>query len=186
MRLCPIARRGIDRPRPIIVAAFTILEVLLSLALIALIAGVLIGGSVQVLRDKPISVDDVFWKAVQDARKSALMHEDEVQLRFVKDPEKGMGFVLREGADEKSYPVPAAALANDLQVDFLTTQKGGGNLILIAGVAIETNPVPFVTFYPDGTCTSFRLQIVRSGATHQLAIDPWTCAPVLTTKENGS
>jgi general secretion pathway protein H len=162
---------------------FTLLEILLALALIGLIAGVLIGGSAQLVREKPGSVEDVFWKAVHDARKSALMHEREVQLRFINDPEKGTGFVVREGGEERSFPIPPDVLTRDLKVDFLSTQKTG-TLILVAGVAIEVNPVPFVTFYGDGTCTSFRLQIVRGGGTRLVEIDPWTCAPVLPKKEN--
>jgi general secretion pathway protein H len=45
---------------------------------------------------------------------------------------------------------------------------------------IESQPIPFVTFFSDGTCTAFRAQFVRNGGTSMLAIDPWTCAPVLT------
>ena len=34
-------------------------------------------------------------------------------------------------------------------------------------------------FYPDGTCTAFRVQFRVGANAWQLAIDPWTCAPVL-------
>ena len=160
-------------------AGFTLLEILLALAIIGLLAGILIGGSAQLLADKPRSVDEVFWKAVQAARKAALQHEHEVQLRFSNDREKGTAFVLTDGGETRRFPVPVTGADGELAVDFLTTQKGG-NVILVAGVMIETQTAKFVTFYPDGTCTSFRLQIVQRGATQAIAIDPWTCAAVLT------
>ena len=70
-------------------------------------------------------------------------------------------------------------LPAELTVDFLTMQKGASS-ILIGGVLVETQTVPFVTFYSDGTCSAFRAQFMRNGASHVLSVDPWTCAPMLT------
>ena len=159
-------------------AAFTILELLLALAIIALLGTVLIGGSAQLLNDKPISADEVFWKAVQEARKSALQSGGEVRLTFVDDMDKGKAFVVDGGAGLRLVPVPAVS-ADTLEVSFLSTQKNG-NAVLIAGVAIETQTIPAAIFYGDGTCTPFRLQVSRRGGAHIVAIDPWTCAPILT------
>ena len=51
--------------------------------------------------------------------------------------------------------------------------QGGGSVV-------ETEPLPGgVTFYSDGTCTGFRLQIRLNGGASIIAIDPWTCAPVI-------
>lgn len=169
--LAPRARRG-----------FTMLEILVALAIIGLLASVLISGSAALLRDKPIAVRDVFWQAVQEARKTALEGDREVRLRFFEDRERGKGFEIIDGQAPKTFPLTAEIATNDLKIDFLTTQKGG-NVILVAGVLIETQTVPYVTFFPDGTCTAFRVQIVRSGGTEQLAIDPWTCAEVLTPQD---
>ena len=170
---------------------FTLLEVLLTVAIIALLASVLIGGSARLLNDQPVSVDDIFWKAVRESRKAALNAEHDMRLKFDKEKKQ---FVLidgvapstlsadgltREEVPLKTFPIPAES-ASDLAVDFLSPSTKGANLILVAGVALESNPVQFVTFYSDGTCTAFRAQIARKGAVHTLNIDPWTCAPVLT------
>jgi prepilin-type N-terminal cleavage/methylation domain-containing protein len=169
---------------------FTLLEVLLTIAIIALVASVLIGGTARLLSDQPVSVDDVFWKAVREARKTALKTEHDIRLKF--DKEKKQFLIIdgiapaalaadgltREEIPLKAFPI-APDLATDLTVDFLGPSTKGGSLILIAGVALESNPVQFVTFYSDGTCTAFRLQISRGGSVHTLSIDPWTCAPVL-------
>jgi hypothetical protein len=55
----------------------------------------------------------------------------------------------------------------------------GGNMILIGGMLLESSPIVFATFYADGTCTAFRVQIARGSGVHTLSLDPWTCAPVL-------
>lgn len=142
-----------------------------------LIASVLVGGAMQLVSDRPVSPDEVFWKSVQEARKLALRSEHEVSFQFVQDDaNKTREFVVSDGSTRQEYPVPAAG---DLEVTFLAAQAAGGNMILIAGTAVETQKVP-VTFYPDGTCTAFRTQFYRNGAVHTLSIDPWTCAPVLT------
>jgi prepilin-type N-terminal cleavage/methylation domain-containing protein len=174
---------------------FTLLEVLLSIALIALLAGVLVGMSSRLMTDQPATASDVFWLAVREARKAALKTEHEIRLRFDKDKKQ---FLLIDGlapatlaADgftrvetpRKTFPVPPGVGA-DLAVDFLApAPKGGGNAILVGGVLIEAQTIPFVTFYADGTCRPFRAQFVRGGATSMLAIDPWTCAPVLTPRD---
>jgi general secretion pathway protein H len=157
---------------------FTILELLLALAIIALLGTVLIGGSAQLLSDRPVSADDVFWKAVQEARKTALKSGAEIRLTFVDDKDKGKAFVVSDGTAPQAFPL-SAATASDLTVSFLTTQKGA-SAVLVAGMMVETQTIPAVVFYGDGTCTAFRAQFQRGGATHLLSIDPWTCAPVLT------
>jgi general secretion pathway protein H len=159
---------------------FTLLEVLLVLALIGLLSAVLVTGGMQLLNNQPTSPDEVFWSAVQEARKMALKTEGDVVMRFVDDRENGKAFVVTAGGTSKSFPIPKAG---DLEITFLAQQKGGA-VIMIAGTVIETQKVDSVTFYADGTCSPFRVQFYRAGAVHLASIDPWTCAPVLTTDEN--
>ena len=178
---------------------FTQLEILLSLAIIALIGTVLIGGSAQLLSEHPASPDEIFDKAVQEARKTALKSEKPVRLVFKKDQDQAAKrFAIVDSAAPpapldpftiivpdpnagvlQEFPIPAAG---DLDVSFLTSQKGG-NSILIGGIALETQTLPYVTFYPDGTCSPFRAQFMKNGATHTTPIDPWTCAPMLTSPD---
>ncbi len=171
---------------------FTLLEVLLAIALIALVATALVGASSRLMTDQPATPSDVFWLAVREARKAALKSEHAIRLRF--DAERKQ-FILIDGVNpstlasdgftrvetpRKTLPVPAA-IAADLTVELMApAPKGGGQSILIGGVLVEAQTIPFVTFYPDGTCQPFRAQFMRQGAVSVLAVDPWTCAPVLT------
>lgn len=197
----PAARSGVQAPRPVVSSShrssrfalrrgFTLLEILLTVALIALLGTVLVASATHLLTDQPVTADEVFWKAVQEARKTALKREQEVQLRFDKDKKR---FLLIDGvapstlaadgftrveATLKEFAVPPQS-AGELNVEFLPTGTKGGSMILVGGVALEANPISHVTFYPDGTCTAFRAQVTRNGGAHILAVDPWTCAAVL-------
>lgn len=170
-RFAPVSSRIMGR-------GFTLLEMLLTLALIALLAGALIGGSSALLAEKPPSADDVFWSTVRTARKTALDTEHDLNLRY---DEKTKAFQLTppEGTVQ-TFPLSAAGPGADLIVEFLAAQKTGGS-ILLGGTVVETEPLSGgVTFYADGTCSPFRLQIRVNGGAHIIAIDPWTCSPVLT------
>src|SRR5437868_10648311 len=127
---------------------FTLLEVLLTLAIIGLLAAVLIGGSAQLLSNKPVSVQDVFWQAVMQARKGALTHGRDVYLKFVDEREKGKAFTVTDGTETKTFPLPPTAISPDLAVDLLA-DLSGGHLLILGGTAVESNPVKYVTFYSD-------------------------------------
>jgi general secretion pathway protein H len=170
---------------------FTMLEILLVLMLLALLGTVLISGAARWVDAPPAAPEDVFWLSVQEARKAALKAEHDIRLKFDREKKR---FMLLDGLAPttigpdgrlletplKEFPVPNAP--NDLEMDFLAPMKGG-NAILVRGVLLESQPVPFVTFYADGTCSPFRLQIFRPGGASTLSVDPWTCAPVLEKKE---
>ena len=180
--------RGIFATRP---RGFTLLEILLCIALIALLGGVLVGGASHLLTEQPTTPYAVFWKAVQEARKAALKSEHEIRLKYDRDKKH---FYLVDGltpsalAEDgvtrvevplKTFPL-AAEIARDLTIDFLGASAKGGNAILVGGVLLESRTIPHVAFYSDGTCMAFRAQFARSSGNTILSIDPWTCAPVLT------
>lgn len=161
-------------------AGFTLLEILLSLTIIALLAGVLVTGAIRLTEPKAVAPEDIFWKAVQETRKKALLSGAEEQLRIT-GKNKTLALVSHGAEGDVNYPFNATG---DLQVEFLTTQKSA-SAILIGGQLIETGTMPFVTFYGDGTCTPFRAQFhAGASAAHTVSIDPWTCAPVLTQQDD--
>lgn len=158
------------------VRAFTLLEVLVTIGLIALLSGVLVGGSMRLLDNRPVSADDIFREAVYEARKAAVETNEEVRLSF--DP-KEKHFNLDSGGGARTFPLTGSP---DLIIELLAAQKGGP-AALLRGVLVETQTLPFVTFYPDGTCSAFRVQFRSPGSSRVIAIDPWTCAPMLEAEE---
>jgi general secretion pathway protein H len=157
--------------------AFTILEVLLALAVIALLGTVLIGTSQSLVAGRATSPEQVFWKACQAARKAAVKNGSQVHLLF---DDKAKAFVTDGPGSSDAFPVPGAS--QDMAVTFLSSQ-GERSSILVGGVAIETGTPPAVIFYPDGTCTPFRVQFRMPDRASVLTIDPWTCAEVLPPKD---
>jgi len=148
-------------------SGFTLIEILL-------VVWIFIGGSTAMMNSaKGDSPDEQFWKATAAARKEALEEGQSVLMTF--DP-KERGFVLNDGAQKKTIPVTGA---DDLVIDFHPVQSDSSSSVLIGGTLVETEPLAAVTFYNDGTCTPFRVQLRASGAAHILSVDPWTCAPVL-------
>ena len=153
---------------------FTLLEVLLTVALIGLLSGALVTAAVYLTDDKPITPEDVFWKSVTESRRQALLTGRDVRLRFVKK-DKAHALVATGAEGEQRFPFEKV---DELTVDFLSVQKSG-SAILIRGQLVETQTIPYVTFYGDGTCTPFRVQFRTGGAARSIAVDPWTCAPIL-------
>lgn len=148
------------------------LEILLVIALIGLLAGLLVGTSSGMLADKPDTPEGVFWEAVAEARKEALLNQREVRLRY--DDEKRTLFAA-SAAGERAFPLPPGAV----RLDFLVPVSTSLGRILVGGVLVETQRIPHVTFFDDGTCTPFRLQVRNGADARVVSIDPWTCAQVL-------
>jgi general secretion pathway protein H len=163
-----------DRPR----GGFTLLEILLALALIAAIAAATLGLSTNLLNDRAATPEEVFWKASESARRLALKSGTEVDLAF---DDKLKAYTVSDGASVQTLPVPKAD--PDLSVDFLGPPGGGNSSILLGGTLLETGSVSHASYYEDGTCSPFRLQIRARGSAHIVSIDPWTCAKVLTQTE---
>ena len=158
-------------------SGFTLLEILLVLALIGLIGALLAVGVTRVFSNDHPAPEDVFWQACRSAQKLAALSEHEVSLGFDAKEKK-----LVWGNGQETTAAACDAAGGEVGVQFLQALKGG-SLILVAGQVVETQEVPRVMFYPDGTCTAFRVQFRVGANAWQLAIDPWTCAPVLEKKE---
>ncbi len=145
-------------------AGFTLLEILMVLALMGLVTALLIGsgGMRLAIQDDP---EDTALAAIARARNEAVLTGRTLELRH----------------DEKARTLDwgAGHLAlgdtNDVRLLAPATQSA----VLVAGRALEQE-LPRVRFYADGTCDPFRLEIVRgeSQPSRILAIDPWTCVPL--------
>lgn len=154
---------------------FTLIEVLVTLGLIALLTGVLVVGANSLLADHPKSPEELFWATVGEVRKDALLGNRDVRLSF---DSRTNEFVASSSGSEARYPFVAKETA---EFEFLAPKSPGNfSAILVAGQLVETQTIPYVTFYNDGTCSPFRVQLKTRTGARALEIDPWTCAPMLT------
>jgi len=149
---------------------FSLIEILLVLAVMALLGALLLPGVNSMLRSmNEVEPDGAFRDVLMAAREQALSDNRTVVLRS--DAERR----LLLWGDEIHQQQRGLAPGTSLQLLQATT----GGSVLLGGVLVESQEVPLVRFYPDGTCDRFRAQISRSGARPQvIAIDPWTCAPL--------
>jgi prepilin-type N-terminal cleavage/methylation domain-containing protein len=158
--------------------AFTLLEVLMVLALLGLMAGLFITVARNFTDERSLTPEDIFWQMVRDSRKRALLTGQPVRVTYVpplRDEDAALS-MTSGGAEE----ILSFTGMGRVKLDFLPLEKTR-SLILIAGQAVETQTLPAITFYGDGTCTPFRVQIrTDAPGVRTLAIDPWTCAEVLT------
>lgn len=153
-------------------AGFTLMEILLALALIALLVSVMIPISVNLIGNHATSADDVFWKAAREARKAALKGEHDTVLAY---DGRSRAFVLTDINEVQTFPLETK---QDVTIDFLPGQVRAGTA-LIGGQMVDTQTIPSVSFFADGTCIPFRVQFRVGADSHIVGIDPWTCAPVL-------
>jgi len=154
-------------------AGFTLVEILLVLAVIALVSALVLpglGGLFRTLDNQ--EPDQVLWDAITAARERALSANRPVWLHF--DREQRV-LTWTDDLEAKARPWPA-----DVTLQFLQPKESGSASVLIGGRLVETQEMPGVRFYPDGTCDRFRAQI-RTGtaAPRVFAVDPWTCARVI-------
>jgi prepilin-type N-terminal cleavage/methylation domain-containing protein len=159
---------------------FTLLEIILAVAVMGLVASSVIGLSANLLKSRPTRPDDVFWQACRAARKAALQSGHDQSLSF--DP-KTKAFSLTDGTSTKTFAV--AGGSDSLAIDFLSGQSGGPAMLL-GGTFVLTQTISGVTFFSDGTCVPFQVQIRVGGAAHVLTIDQWTCAQILTPADANS
>ncbi len=150
--------------------AFTLVETILALAVITLLGALLLPGVNSILKAiQQEPPDRLFWSIVTTAREEALISARTVKLRF-----DGRNKLLAWGdGTHRQRKLPAG-----ISIKFLQPRRG--STILLGGLLVETNEMPLVRFYPDGTCDRFRAQIFRDKAPLQIiAVDPWTCAPMI-------
>lgn len=139
-------------------------------ALLGLGAGLLVNGASDLLRTREPRPDEIFWRAVTSARQLALENNQTVTFRYDKEKHT-LGWGVAPEAMH-TLPLPGQLL------EFLPMREQGS--VLIGGQLAETGSLKVIRFYGDGGCDAFRAQLTDAkGRRSLLAIDPWTCAPIL-------
>ena len=143
------------------------LEILLVLALLALLGSVMVGGAVSLLKaNEAKDPETTVLKMMQTVRGEAVASGTVIEVRQL--PEDA-GF-LWGAAGAEALPVSPT-----VKVRLIAAEVGRGSLI---GGQLEETPVARLRFYPDGSCDPVRVEIRRGQNRRTYAIDPWTAAPL--------
>jgi len=149
--------------------AFTLLEVILAIAMLGLVASLFITGGSEMFRARERTMVDVFWESVQAARLQAVQGDTTVTMRFEEKSRR----ILWGAAGE-----PSAVDWPGRNLEFLPMESR--DTILLGGQLVGTGAIEAVRFHPDGTTDRYRVQMTdASGRVSRLELDPWTTAPVL-------
>jgi prepilin-type N-terminal cleavage/methylation domain-containing protein len=160
-----LARRSLGE------GGFTLVEMLLVLALMALVAAVLLPAAGALFRaGRQVNPSDLVAEVLQEVRREAVLTGRVVTLRFDREAQR----FAWDGTTGGSRAVDGPRL----NIDFLRPVTTGA--VLLGGQLVETGATRTLAFYPDGTCDRVRVQIrPAEGAAEVISIDVWTCAPGL-------
>lgn len=140
---------------------FTLLEILVVIALLGLLSAVLIGGSNSLLRTKDQQdLESIAFGAITMTREHAVLTGGTMQLR------------LDEKARTLDWGAGPLSLPDGGTVRLLPPVMRSASLI---GGTLTESTLPGVRFYADGTCDPFRLEIIQHGLSRIMTIDPWSC-----------
>lgn len=154
------------RPSRPLRAAFTLMEVLLVLALFALFGALFIGGATNLLgASREQSPEDALLSLFQTVRRQAVIEGRTIEVVAV---ENGAAFVWGE-AETLILPEREGVSVRLIKPELDQAVLLGGQL--------EETPLERLRFYADGTCDPVRVQIHRGQTRRVAVIDPWTCAP---------
>lgn len=144
---------------------FTLVEVLLVLAMLVLFATLLLPGVNSMLREIGARTPEQRVAGLMlTARQQALETGRTVELRYDEETRR-----FRIG------PTWSETLLPDVKLDLLPPAEGP--TVLLGGQLVSTGELRRVRFFPDGTCDPFRVQIREQAAPPRLLVaDPWTCA----------
>lgn len=151
---------------------FTLIEVILTVSLIALLASLFVVNIVSLLRDGELeTLENEYWRAVDAARTGAVFTQ---QPHFIEWDERGKAFVVRNADETRRFDVDTSNFG-DLAIDIRFEEVAPENsYVLIRGQLVSKREIAQVGFYPDGTCSPYIVSMKIADFETQFQMDPWT------------
>ena len=151
---------------------FTLIEVILTVALIALISSAFVFNLNSLLRNTAIeSLENEYWRAVDDARTNAVFKQ---QPHYIEWDSDSRSFVVASSGRKKSFTMDTSEFG-DVEIDILFEEIAPENsYVLIGGKLVATRKIATVGFFPDGTCTPYTVTLKIADFESRFQMDPWT------------
>lgn len=153
--------------------AFTLIEMMLTIALIAMLSSLFIWNINSMLKQGELeALQNELWKAVEQAKQSAVFSRTPRVVRFDKELQ---AFIVSAGSEQLTFEVDTDSFSEGVEIEVIfseTLPKDGYRLV--RGELVTQREIESVTFYPDGTCTPFSVDLKIAEYESSFQIDPWT------------
>ncbi|MBK1878056.1 prepilin-type N-terminal cleavage/methylation domain-containing protein [Pelagicoccus mobilis] len=151
---------------------FTLIEVLLAVALVAMLGSVLVMNINSLLRDGELeTLEREYWRAVESARSGAVFNQ---QVHFLEWDGKEQRFLVRSAGETEAFEVDTSSMG-DVEIEVFFEEVAPENsYVLIAGELVAKREIATVGFYPDGTCSPYTVSMKIAGFETNFQMDPWT------------
>lgn len=157
-------------------SGLTLIEMMLTMALIALLTSLFVWNINSLLKQGELeALQNEFWGAVERAKQMAVFSQQPFRMRY--DDELQAFVVSSGGGLQELFEVEVEGLGNDIEIGvlFMQTLPEDGYR-LVRGELVTQREIESITFYPDGTCTPFSVDLKIADYQSSLQIDPWTSA----------
>jgi prepilin-type N-terminal cleavage/methylation domain-containing protein len=163
--------------------AFTLIEMMLTIALIALLSSLFIWNINSLLKQGELeSLQNEFWSAVEQAKQSAVFTRLPHVVRF---DEELQAFIVSAGGEQVAFEVDTDGFSEGVEIAVMfneTLPRDGYRLV--RGELVTKREIETVTFYPDGTCTPFSVDLIIGEYQSEFQIDPWTGSQLTAPEED--
>ena len=163
--------------------AFTLIELMLTMALIALLSSLFIWNIQSLLKQGELEgLQNELWSAVDKAKQGAVFNRVLHRVRF---DSENQAFMVSADGEEVPFKVDISALGEDVEIEVifkLMLPRDGYRLI--QGELVTHKEIETITFYPDGTCTPFSVDLKIAEYESSYQIDPWTSSQMTKFEED--
>jgi prepilin-type N-terminal cleavage/methylation domain-containing protein len=163
--------------------AFTLIELMLTMALIALLSSLFIWNINALLKQGELeALQNELWGAVEKAKQAAVFSRQPHKVRF---DEKLQSFMVSSGGEEIAFKVDTSGFGEEVEIEVLFKMilpRDGYRLV--RGELVTHREIESVTFFPDGTCTPFSVDLKIGEYESGYQIDPWTGSQLTAPEED--